>query len=1270
MYSYNLGGDSIVGDRFCDVLDAYRLKVQPVKDNVAYHNIHNRYTGNPDVPYRYFIHHDDGNYTDGVFHEGNNPDDIPIPYIVEYASDYVDNSFLSSQGGDTTVQHRDDIKRECTHPDVNWTMDFEAAMSGSVGVTKVRLRLKPGIEMPPGAGLYFWINHKVRDVDLATGQPMNSGDLIVNYAGHKFGYQDDWTWPSYIPGTYPGADRYYYGDRVIYAGAKVGIKKLESRTAAALADEIIYTLQTTFLNDMGVQGYTGDMKIIDILPENFRYIAGTTVTLKNPPQTIDMDFPEPMIGICQDAIDANATIRRPCDDDKNQVLIWDLGDDVPISSAGIPDVNYTVQIGAKAHSGTNYNTATIIASQDISPVLERTSEVGIAVDIPSSFIIVKKTVNNPDYPEQRERTTEFKEIWFSIDIRSGYDNDIHNIDVIDVIPFKGDGEDNALKFAGSQNQKRNLNTDYHGDMYFSRANFTQSDDSAADCNTADVKYYYTDITPGDIDQAPTVGTANNLGSADSIWCEGTADGPSGCTITSSGHTFPAGEDGLKAVTAVRAKGAAMRPQAICQMWVDIKVRNNLKGDVYSNTAGSSVDEVINPVLSIPVAASVVGSSLGDFVWFDRDKDGIQDNNETSISGVKVHLLDDAGNAVNNPLDGNPYIVETDAGGKYLFDKLNAGTYKIRFKIPEGYAVGTKGAGGDSKKDSDAAQDVGADTATTDAITLEKAEDYKEADLALVIPRISGHVYDDGNGDNNVNGTAISAPDGTQLYATLVDDGGAVLVTTPIAADGTYRFESEDGVRANKRYSVVISTIQHATTSTLPAKWGNTGENINATGAGNDDTPDGIVAVNMGITSVSQVDFGIDKSPVSEDLTVPARSNPSGDMQYPVPPLPIDDLEEGIPTTVTFGDLPDLATVGTLYYNGVPVAAGQAIEHFDSSRLTVDPVDGNPTVVFSYTATNVSGFESDPATVSMPFLGEIHLGDTVWSDYNSNGVQDAGEKGVEGVDVVLLDKEGDVIDMVTTDESGHYEFAIREPGKYRVRFDEAYYYIKVCSSCGDEIDSNVHGLNNTTNLIEMDWGDDNMTIDAGVTPTAHIGDYFWYDDNNNGIQDPDERGVKDGLIALLDVHGKKLYWEDTAHSGLANENKLAVLRLELTTSKTDNPVETRTGLDGRYGLDVPVGKYKVRFTMPTKDREAGFMFTSVLSGSNAKIDSDVDEDGVLVAAIDVAAGKNKINLDAGIKCGCSDIQSDNANALGGAVQLLVLLTSLGMGLLFIRREEYP
>ncbi|MEI2818598.1 MAG: SdrD B-like domain-containing protein [Microthrixaceae bacterium] len=73
-------------------------------------------------------------------------------------------------------------------------------------------------------------------------------------------------------------------------------------------------------------------------------------------------------------------------------------------------------------------------------------------------------------------------------------------------------------------------------------------------------------------------------------------------------------------------------------------------------------------------------SIGDFVWFDTDRDGVQDSGESPVEGVVVNLID--------PDDGSVVATTTtDADGFYSFTGLIPSTeYTVEFVAPSGVVV--------------------------------------------------------------------------------------------------------------------------------------------------------------------------------------------------------------------------------------------------------------------------------------------------------------------------------------------------------------------------------------------------------------------------------------------------------------------------------------------------------------------------------------------------------------------------------------------------------
>lgn len=98
------------------------------------------------------------------------------------------------------------------------------------------------------------------------------------------------------------------------------------------------------------------------------------------------------------------------------------------------------------------------------------------------------------------------------------------------------------------------------------------------------------------------------------------------------------------------------------------------------------------------------SSIGDKVWNDTNKNGIQENGEIGVSGVEVKLYDCGNNFISSTV--------TDNNGNYLFDNLTPGDYYVKFILPDDYHFTLKDSGNDDSIDSDADVMTGTTTCTT------------------------------------------------------------------------------------------------------------------------------------------------------------------------------------------------------------------------------------------------------------------------------------------------------------------------------------------------------------------------------------------------------------------------------------------------------------------------------------------------------------------------------------------------------------------------------
>jgi len=157
-----------------------------------------------------------------------------------------------------------------------------------------------------------------------------------------------------------------------------------------------------------------------------------------------------------------------------------------------------------------------------------------------------------------------------------------------------------------------------------------------------------------------------------------------------------------------------------------------------------------------------------------------------------------------------------------------------------------------------------------------------------------------------------------------------------------------------------------------------------------------------------------------------------------------------------------------------------------------------------------------------------IGDLAWEDRNGDGVQDAGEPGLAGVAVHLLDGQGQPVDdpahpgtpyVVNTDANGHYVFGNLPQGDYQVRFETpANHGVTARDQGGDDAaDSDADPAGGIVS-VSLPADTHATNYDAGFYPYHSIGDTVFHDQNNNGQPDPGEGmgGVTVTLTPPADV----------------------------------------------------------------------------------------------------------------------------------------------------------
>jgi hypothetical protein len=192
--------------------------------------------------------------------------------------------------------------------------------------------------------------------------------------------------------------------------------------------------------------------------------------------------------------------------------------------------------------------------------------------------------------------------------------------------------------------------------------------------------------------------------------------------------------------------------------------------------GTLGDKTASATITVLPPPSI--AKIGDFVWNDRNRDGIQDPDEPGVAGVKVTLKDGAGGTVGT--------ATTDDKGKYGFEKLKDGTYQVCFAVPADFTVTRKDAAADDR-DSDADPD-GCTTPRT--LGGPNREDFT-VDLGLAPPtnRIGDFAWSDTNG----NGLQDAGEPGLAGVKAVLKSGDKEVASVVTGPDGAYGFDGlEDG----------------------------------------------------------------------------------------------------------------------------------------------------------------------------------------------------------------------------------------------------------------------------------------------------------------------------------------------------------------------------------------------------------------------------------------------------------------------------------------------
>lgn len=446
-------------------------------------------------------------------------------------------------------------------------------------------------------------------------------------------------------------------------------------------------------------------------------------------------------------------------------------------------------------------------------------------------------------------------------------------------------------------------------------------------------------------------------------------------------------------------------------------------------------------------------SIGDRVWNDFDRDGIQDGGEPGVPNVTVQLKDCSGNVLQSqPTDGN---------GIYTFGNLSAACYTIGVVVPNGFQLSPKAQGTNGDLDSD----INIGNAMSDNINLGAGQNITNIDAGINQPvaptptntpapqlgSLGDRVWLDTN-DNGIQDGGEAGVSGVSVV--LRDCNNNTLDSTTTNIDGNYNFGALSAGCYVVRFTNINSDLYSfsqgdqggddaldsdviSLDTVTPGIVNGQTANINLGAGENNNTVDaGLVPQPVDNAAIGDKVFRDDNGNGQQDGGEPGVAGVSVQLKD------CNDNQLDSTTTDINGIYGFSGLAAGCYTIGVALPDGYTFSPQNVGNDNTDS-DINPANAMSDPVNLAAGEINntvDAGLVPDATGGDTCIGDYVWNDMDYDGIQDSNEMGVMNANVYLgVDNNGDnlidrYVDDTSTDANGNYLFCGLDPtNTYIVEF---------------------------------------------------------------------------------------------------------------------------------------------------------------------------------------------------------------------------------------------